>query len=719
MLPVRISMKTSSTRRTVRSLAASQSRDQVGRRGEDVARPQRVVGQVAQRRHQVVALRGPGVALPAVGPGQLADPVPQPGDVEPVEEAPVDGGGIERAAAPGLRHLDDVPAGVHDRPDRRRLGEVRRDAVLEGAVDRSAIVAPMAPWTTARSPPASSSMPGTERGDRRRRGRAVDAGGAAATARPARPSAAGRGTARTARRARRRIEVVDAVPPAGHPVDVGATTWARVMSATPAPVSSVMRKSNEVPARLTISLVSSVATISRRRRCPPIAPANRSPQDAGEVADELPLHVGIVGEVRAQHDVGVGVLRVRQQHGELGRRQPEAGARPARTAASRSAGTRGPGSAGPRPRASGGSEHGRRPSARPAGGRSRGPASAPGCPRARGRRSRRSSRRAGSLRCFTVRSPAATWASRRILMLTSWSEQSTPAELSMASVLTRTPLSAASTRPRWVSPRLPPSTTIAQRSSVAVDADGVVGPVADLGVGLRRRLDVGADAAVPEQVHGRREDGRQQLVRRHGRLGDARPRTFGPRSDTDGLGRPRPHAASGRDGGPVVVVPAGAGEVEEALPLGERAGRVGVRVEEDVAVVEGRHQPQVRAAQHAVAEHVARHVADADHGQRVVSASRPSAAGVAAGALPRATGGDAHGLVVVAGAASRRERVAQPEAVALGDLVGEVGERGRPLVGRHDEVGVVRSCRTTSGGGTTSPSTTLSVTSRRPATNSR
>ena len=72
-----------------------------------------------------------------------------------------------------------------------------------------------------------------------------------------------------------------------------------------------------------------------------------------------------------------------------------------------------------------------------------------------------------------------------------------------------------------------------------------------------------------------------------------------------------------------------------------------------------------------------------------LSASRPSAAGVAAGALPRATGGDAHGLVVVARAASRRERVAQPEPVALGDLVGEVGERGRALVGRHDEVGVV------------------------------
>ena len=68
----------------------------------------------------------------------------------------------------------------------------------------------------------------------------------------------------------------------GSPWTSGATTWARVMSATPAPVSSVMRKSNEVPARLTISLVSPVATISRRSRCPPMAAANRSPRALGK-----------------------------------------------------------------------------------------------------------------------------------------------------------------------------------------------------------------------------------------------------------------------------------------------------------------------------------------------------------------------------------------------------------------------------------------------------
>ena len=46
-----------------------------------------------------------------------------------------------------------------------------------------------------------------------------------------------------------------------------------------------------------------------------------------------------------------------------------------------------------------------------------------------------------------------------------------------------------------------------------VDPDRVVGPVADVGVGLRGRLDVGADAAVPEQVDRRAQDRRDQLVR--------------------------------------------------------------------------------------------------------------------------------------------------------------------------------------------------------------
>ena len=50
-------------------------------------------------------------------------------------------------------------------------------------------------------------------------------------------------------------------------------------------------------------------------------------------------------------------------------------------------------------------------------------------------------------------------------MFTSWSEVSTPAELSMKSVFSRTPACAASMRPSWVMPRLPPSPTTLQRRS--------------------------------------------------------------------------------------------------------------------------------------------------------------------------------------------------------------------------------------------------------------
>ena len=49
----------------------------------------------------------------------------------------------------------------------------------------------------------------------------------------------------------------------------------------------------------------------------------------------------------------------------------------------------------------------------------------------------------------------------------------------------------------------------------AVDAQRVVGAVADLGMAFAARLDVGADAAVVEQVHRRLQDGAEQLGRRH------------------------------------------------------------------------------------------------------------------------------------------------------------------------------------------------------------
>ena len=50
-------------------------------------------------------------------------------------------------------------------------------------------------------------------------------------------------------------------------------------------------------------------------------------------------------------------------------------------------------------------------------------------------------------------------------MFTSWSEVSTPPELSTASVLSRPPAAQYSSRPFWVRPRLPPSPITRARTS--------------------------------------------------------------------------------------------------------------------------------------------------------------------------------------------------------------------------------------------------------------
>ena len=91
-------------------------------------------------------------------------------------------------------------------------------------------------------------------------------------------------------------------------------------------------------------------------------------------------------------------------------------------------------------------------------------------------------------------------------MFTSWSEVSTPAELSMASVLMRPPASA-SLHPG----PLGESEVAALADDSApelggIDAHRVVGAVTGVGARLGGRLHEGADPAVPEQVDRRSED---------------------------------------------------------------------------------------------------------------------------------------------------------------------------------------------------------------------
>src|SRR3546814_12735957 len=58
-------------------------------------------------------------------------------------------------------------------------------------------------------------------------------------------------------------------------------------------------------------------------------------------------------------------------------------------------------------------------------------------------------------------------------------------------------------------------------------------------------------------------------------------------------------------------------------------------------------------------------------------------------ALPISSSRDAHLLVVVAGRAAGGKGIVQPEVVLGGDVVGDVGEGCRALVGGDHEVGIV------------------------------
>src|SRR5699024_10862167 len=109
---------------------------------------------------------------------------------------------------------------------------------------------------------------------------------------------------------------------------------------------------------------------------------------------------------------------------------------------------------------------------------------------------------------------------------------------------------------------------------------------------------------------------------------------------------PGVYAPAFADQGGVVVGPGGPRQVEEATTLGEGAGRIRLRVEEDVPVVERGDQADVLREQHSVAEHVTAHVADTGHGELLGLGIQAAFAEVPFHRFPAAAGGDAHRLVV-------------------------------------------------------------------------
>ena len=155
-------------------------------------------------------------------------------------------------------------------------------------------------------------------------------------------------------------------------------------------------------------------------------------------------------------------------------------------------------------------------------------------------------------------------------MLTSWSEQSTPAELSIE-VGVDPPALAGERDPAPLREAEIAALADDQAAQLlAVDPHRVVAAIGRLGVALLRGLDVGADAAVPEQLDRRQQDRADQVVRRErlGVGGERAPRLGRQRDRLDGA---RLDAAAGAEPAAVVVVPARARQLEQPLALGEAA----------------------------------------------------------------------------------------------------------------------------------------------------
>src|SRR5215217_4829215 len=237
-------------------------------------------------------------------------------------------------------------------------------------------------------------------------------------------------------------------------------------------------------------------------------------------------------------------------------------------------------------------------------------------------------------------------------------------------------------------PEVPALPDHAAPELVAVCPEGVVRPVADFGIALRAGLDVGPYATVPQQIDLGFEHSVYKLCRRHGLCLDVEHLTHLGR-ERDGLGRAREDAAALGDEALVVVSPRGAGEPEEALALLEALLGIGVGIEEDVHVVEGAHELYVTAQEHAVAEHVTRHVPDTNDGKVLGLDVLAEFAEVTANRLPGSPRRYTHLLVVVADGAAGGEGVAEPEAVLGREFVSYVREGRRALVCCDDEVGVV------------------------------
>ena len=106
-------------------------------------------------------------------------------------------------------------------------------------------------------------------------------------------------------------------------------------------------------------------------------------------------------------------------------------------------------------------------------------------------------------------------------------------------------------------------------------------------------------------------------------------------------------------------------------------------------MIERGDEPDRGLDQHAVAEHVARHVPDPGGREGRRADVHVHLAEMPAHRFPGPACRDAHFLVVVTGRAAGREGVAEPESAFHRNPVRDVGERRRALVGRDHQIRIV------------------------------
>ena len=201
-------------------------------------------------------------------------------------------------------------------------------------------------------------------------------------------------------------------------------------------------------------------------------------------------------------------------------------------------------------------------------------------------------------------------------------------------------------------------------------------------------FDIGADPAIPEQFHWCLENRRDQFSRSQSPLRD--PKGFaGLLTECQTLGTARIDFCTLRQASTIEIIPAGTTGVEQPLALHECGRRIRIRVDKNVQVVKRCHQPNLFRQQHAIAEDIASHVANTGHSKGLLLDVLALFTEVPLHTFPGAAGGDAHLLVVVACRAARGKGITQPKTVFVRQTVSDIRESRGPLVGSHDQIGVV------------------------------